>query len=878
MDGVDGVDGVNNGEPSFKARIWRIPSKSIASSATAYLQGSSIVKRLPAAPGMMTSFLDGDGDKPEQILIHCYSARKNTYLVSKIGDGSEENKRVDIITALSRDASMDEGAEEVEIEVEKTDESDSAVELFEIGADQVETSKSAKFYPLIDELISRGNEAALAAKIIAKESKVVESTIDSHGKVSSTSAKVTTMLKTSIPATDDVRSIYNMLKDDELTVLLEKGKHRLEHLSSRGLNAATENALKEMGVTINDEYASPSFLAQVQGQALSAIDELLAENLDVNFDAMKTSMQSTFETMFDSFSSAAQSDGALSDLLDQINGKTSEWQKQTGRLLDTKSSSLFLEGAQRIQSRVGNLLSPQLFDSFNKSSLTKAFTEGDVALAKLKSLELGDSIRTRLFDAIEVRSETHGGLDGIIAEAMEKIGGNEVLTSIKSGSSNIATDAQESLISLLSQRSEYHDVSIMHVENTLVRIESHLDGKMTAEQIASLARGEGGTAMLFEPVAKNAAKEIEKQLDAIEESVDDVTILTVISHVRKIMSGELTVANLFDEAITLLNNDDVVNAGATFAQRGEQLLDAIETASENQAVSHLIDAVEKAGITKESVVEKIERIDVNTILDTAGQAVSDEEKRVELLSSATDSALDFLLRILPAMPVPPFEGVRDGIIYSIDNLSMKGFRLKKEDIMVEIAGIKAAKQSNSTATIVQDPMTGNDVASRKSKTTDILIIDVRNISALLEDAIWKFEKTSFPYLKRDGTANVNLSDGTIRLEFDLRKRKTKDDKFEPVLSLHNSFCAIGKIDLTIDGASGLAWVVNKLAAIFQGPLKNYVVKVIMDILKNRSGWLLQNLNGILSPHWDLILKMTGMALVSLLTENTFMSNIPFIIS
>lgn len=47
---------------------------------------------------------------------------------------------------------------------------------------------------------------------------------------------------------------------------------------------------------------------------------------------------------------------------------------------------------------------------------------------------------------------------------------------------------------------------------------------------------------------------------------------------------------------------------------------------------------------------------------------------------------------------------------------------------------------------------------------------------------------------------------------------------------------------------------NKLAAIFRGPLKNYVVKVIMDILANQSGWLLQSLNQILSPHWDLILK------------------------
>ena len=58
--------------------------------------------------------------------------------------------------------------------------------------------------------------------------------------------------------------------------------------------------------------------------------------------------------------------------------------------------------------------------------LTTAFTE-DVALAKLKSLELGDSSWNRLFEAIEARSESYGGLDGIIAGAVKQIGAEDVL-------------------------------------------------------------------------------------------------------------------------------------------------------------------------------------------------------------------------------------------------------------------------------------------------------------------------------------------------------------------------------------------------------------------------------------------------------------------
>lgn len=825
-----------------------------------------IIKELPAAPGMTTTALSlGESSKDRHVLVHCYSASDDKYIVSEIKEEeSKENYRFELLNP----------------NIQNSTKSSSSLptELYELKPDQIAFAKSAKFYPLIDELITRGNEASAAAKTIVKNSKIIEKITEKKDEIMNDSEsensisvgnvdteQITEKVKNALPTSEDFHDVYNMLKDEELTSLLEKGRQRLEQLTSGGVTQATQNALKEMGITINDDDNVTS-LAEAQEKALQAINELLSENLDVDLESMKESLGGTFGNMFDSFSEAAQADGTLNSLLMELNNKTSEWQKQTGRLLDTKSSSLFFEGAQRLQSRVGNILSPKLLGlgETSRASLTKAFTEGDVAIAKLKSLELGDSVRSRLFQAIEARSDSYGGLDGIIAGAVSQTGGEDLLTSIKNRSSDMSNDAQESLISLLSQRSQYHDITIMKLEETLLNLESHLDEDMTAEQIAKLARGEGGTAALFEPIAKNAAKEIENQLDAAEESIEDPTILAVISHVRKIMSGDVTLTNLFDEVTNILNNDDVVNVGASIAQRGEEILDAIESASENKGVSDLIIAAEQAGITKDSVLENIEKIDVNTILDTAEQAVSDEKKRIELLSSATDSALDFLLRILPEMPVPPFEGVKDGLIYSIENLSMKGFKLRKEDIMVEIAGIKAAAQSSTSAMIVPDETTGNDVSARNSKTTDVLIIDVRNISALLEEAIWKFEKTSFPYLKGKGSANVKCSDGTIRLEFDLRKKKTEgnEEKWEPVLCLHNRICTIGQIDLTFDGASKLTWVVNKLAAIFRGPLKNYVVRVIMDMLKNRSGWLLQNLNGLLSSHWDLILKATGMTLVS----------------
>ncbi len=235
--------------------------------------------------------------------------------------------------------------------------------------------------------------------------------------------------------------------------------------------------------------------------------------------------------------------------------------------------------------------------------------------------------------------------------------------------------------------------------------------------------------------------------------------------------------------------------------------------------------------------------------------MTDEKKRIELIGAATDSALDFLLRILPSMPVPPFDGVKEGVIYSIKNLSMHGFKLRKEDIFVEIAGIAASQQSGSSA---------DKIVQRTVKAADILIVDVRNVSAVFENAKWAFEQTYMPYLKGNGDANVQLSGGRIRLEFELKKRKrgSDDQEWEPVLCLKERTCSIGSMHLSFVGKNRLNWVANMLANILKGPLRDYVVRVILNIMGTKSGWLLENLNGILSTYWDIILKTTGLNLVS----------------
>lgn len=222
------------------------------------------------------------------------------------------------------------------------------------------------------------------------------------------------------------------------------------------------------------------------------------------------------------------------------------------------------------------------------------------------------------------------------------------------------------------------------------------------------------------------------------------------------------------------------------------------------------------------------------------------------------------------MPIPPVDGVKDGLVYHISNLSMQGFKVRKENILVEIAGMKATKKASGTH--VEEVSDANGIEESASfpgiehsessmelnvsmdsnanvSAKELLIIDVSQISAIFNDAEWGFEQTYMPYLKGNGQFDVKMTDGAIRLVFELRKRlkegvdeeKARSGDFdpadwEPVLCLHDRICSIGSVDFNMQGGGRLAWVINKVAAVFKGLLRDYVVKAILTIITNRSGW------------------------------------------
>jgi len=976
----------------YRVLLWRVPGRSIGSSTTAILRRDNMIKKLPAAPGMVitrkesegsVSLENGQEETPQKYMVQAYYPDRQMYRITpiasieklkqtdpndvkgnKISRMANRLSRLSIVSNLSNDLSSPAAGEEVSVH------------------DIAEIAPCAKFYPLLVQLMERGNRAAsvtqnfIAENVNRDEVKEITKQVAGVAKQAAPflkekkekiglhidEAKTKATMATTDPEAqakkfkdvvaesgdklalkvkqtaeiEEVKQLVEMLKTEDLTILLEKGKERLEQLVEEDIPRKTRTALEKAGVRIADDddlddgserSLYKKTMINSRKAALASMQKVL-DQANVNPDdvqAIQQSISENFGNMLDSWTEAAKTDRTLSGLLETVNEKTAAWQEATGRLLNTRSAGIFLDGASRIQARAKNLFSTDQLQWAGEisSKFTKAFTEGDAAVARLKSIELGDSVRNRLVAAIEVRSESVGGLDGIIAGALtalnQNVGGvadkvaggvqkhmdgendgdkiQRMLINLQSRASSVTVDTNETLISVLARRSQYRDVALLKVEQVMCDLDSQFGQDLSAEDIAHIAQGEGGTAKLFDPIAKRAAKEIENQLDKAESSVSDPTILEVLQHVRKIVSGELTVTAVLDEVVNVLNDDKVVAVGENLVKHGEQVLDAIEGVNANKVVDDAMRIAEKAGITKSTVMEGIEGIDVNELLDNAGNAITDEKARQKLLSDATDTALDFVLKVLPSMPVPPVEGVKDGLVYKISNLSMEGFKVRKENILVEIAGMRATKKAEKQEVEIQE-IEGDDVPSWlrpaadgesntpgisstgsddsmdydtsidsnvKVNATELLIIDVSEISAIMNDVNWSFEQTYLPYLKGSGKFDVNMSGGAIRLVFELRKRpkksETKDEiEWEPVLCLHDRFCSIGSVEFNMQGGSRMAWVINKVASVFKGLLRDYVVRTIMRILTEKSGWILSKLNQGLSPFWDVLLRTAKLEL------------------
>ena len=87
----------------------------------------------------------------------------------------------------------------------------------------------------------------------------------------------------------------------------------------------------------------------------------------------------------------------------------------------------------------------------------------------------------------------------------------------------------------------------------------------------------------------------------------------------------------------------------------------------------------------QGVLETIQTLDAESAVKEAEHLAQDAQAREVFIKRVNDAALAFLLRHLPAMPVPDAEEENDNLRYKVANLNLSNLVIKEENVVVEVA-------------------------------------------------------------------------------------------------------------------------------------------------------------------------------------------------
>ena len=247
-----------------------------------------ILKHLAAAPGMLTYLQsteeNGMNAKKERVMVHCYYEHRDMFLVSiYLPDDLERTHSSSVVTP----------------------DHPKPQQYFEVSSDMISSvAPSAKFYPILESLMIRADQTAAAAQELL-QSETSKRIVESTGKAIQVGVeKVTTMgidqknadtssvmgviestATNEIPKMEEqIKQVMTMIKDREITILLQECKKRLEQLSTTNFSEVTQRTLEKFGlyVQIRDDVMNKESNVM---QSVQATRELaLASRVASGFD------------------------------------------------------------------------------------------------------------------------------------------------------------------------------------------------------------------------------------------------------------------------------------------------------------------------------------------------------------------------------------------------------------------------------------------------------------------------------------------------------------------------------------------------------------------------------------------------------------------
>jgi hypothetical protein len=405
-----------------------------------------------------------------------------------------------------------------------------------------------------------------------------------------------------------------------------------------------------------------------------------------------------------------------------------------------------------------------------------------------------------------------------------------------------------------------------------------------------------------QPRVAQLTKFIDSKLDP--KYADAAAPITAL--VNDIASGRFDLDVAVKAAKDSLNSKGMALVAAEMLKQGDKVVGALEAFSSSDTVQLAMIRLQDMDI-ESTLGDTIKKFDSNKALNLAEGVLTNAEARTQLVNETKDRVLEFLLENLPTMTVPDIQGVKDDVQFAITGLDMSGFKLRKEDVKVDVGS--SLKEELFSCTAV-------------------------GIGAKFARVKWKYEQLYFPYLSGSGLADANVINASVRLGLklvrvpkglvravrgsstDMIAAPTVEDEaafyrmfpklrgpveairngipdladaqrqiaggrspsasaaasnnaavaaagiwsdysdWEPVLVLSSKVIAMESLQLNIEDSS-LSWLYNLLASVFSGLIREYVCTSLRDVVSAHSAMLLGSVNSVASKNWAAIKQIVG---------------------
>lgn len=451
-------------------------------------------------------------------------------------------------------------------------------------------------------------------------------------------------------------------------------------------------------------------------------------------------LEGEVEEALGALSRLASSDVEVQRIVEEIQSRRSSLLKIRAQLMESKTGKVLQQGHSRLARHFADLQStatPQLqqVQQRSKRFLTRLSTDRSL---KSKASELYSGaqamITSKWNDASDPR---RAGLETWVADVKERIisrlGSHRALLA----QSLSALQLQQVDVRQLIANSWDPAALEAQLERMLVRA-TKFSGLENTSGAELLDRFEGASAMAQIPA-------LQRTYQGIVATLNDFG-LDVPVPIRKLLEAQAAGHHSDVEAwrtaiVGSLDDDSVVKGAEELVQQGEKLIRKCQDLKANKTLARVMEHLESDDVERD-LLRRVHDLDPQALLNGAEGALTDAEVRERLVNKLLDTALDFILKILPAIHIDKVSGTDNGCDWEISNISFSDFSFRKENVHMTLGSPANASQ-------------------------ELLRISAEGISAHFRDLKVSVKQTSMPYLTAEGAAVAKAEGMRLMLAFRL---------------------------------------------------------------------------------------------------------------